>query len=69
MLNSKEDALNGSLNSRCKTLLKSLEWDNSRVKNGIPKKWTDKWMDGFIKSNIRKDIQDLVKEIERYKNF
>lgn len=69
VLNSKEDALSESLNSKCKKLLKSLKWDNPRVKNGIPKKWTDTWIDGFKKSTIRKDIQDLVKEIERYKNF
>ena len=45
VLNSKEKLLENDFNDECKNFLKTLTWKNSRVRNGIPKKWLEKWLD------------------------
>ena len=69
VLNSNEDALQKNLNYECKELLSSLKWNNSRVRNGVPHKWLDKWSDGFKKQHVRTEIIELVNEVKKIKNL
>ena len=45
VLNSKEKLLETNLSEECQNLLKSLYWKNSRVRNGIPNRWIENWLD------------------------
>ena len=49
--------------------LKTLTWKNSRVRNGIPKKCLEKWLDETKKTKTRDDIKWLVDEIKKIKNL
>ena len=43
--NNKEFLLDTAINEECRDLLKTLNWKNSRVREGIPKKWIEYWLD------------------------
>ena len=69
VLNSKDNLLKIKLNEECQSLLKSLCWKNSRVRNGIPKKWLENWLDNKKPSFIRDDIKKIVNEIKKIKKL
>ena len=69
VLNSKEKLLDSYINDECKNLLKTLIWKNSRVKNGIPNKWLEKWLDDPKTNDIRDDVKLLVDEIKKIKKL
>ena len=69
VLNSKEKLLETNLNKECQNLLKSLSWKNSRVRNGIPNRWLDYWIDKKNSSLVRDEIKMIVDEIKRIKKL
>ena len=69
VLNDKEYLLDTVINEECRDLLKSLHWKNSRVREGIPKKWLENWLDKPKISDVRDDIKRLLDEINKIKNF
>ncbi len=69
VLNDKEYLLDTVINEKCRDLLKSLNWKNSRVREGIPKKWLEHWLDKPKKYKVRDDIKRLLDEINKIKNF
>ena len=46
--------------SKCYNLLKSLKWNNSRVRNGIPDNWISNWRDKKSNSKVGDDIKPSV---------
>ena len=68
-LNSKENLLKTNLSEECQNLLKSLSWKNSRVKNGIPNRWLDNWIDNKNSYFVRDEIKRLVDEIKKIKKL
>ena len=69
VLNSKEKLLDTNLTEECQKLLKSLSWKNSRVRNGIPNRWLDNWLDNKNSSLVRDEIKRLVDEIKKIKKL
>ena len=69
VLNSKQNLLETNLNEACQNLLKSLYWKNSRVRNGIPNRWLDNWIDDSKYSGIRDEIKRLVDEVKKIKKL
>ena len=65
VLNSKENLLKTNLSEECQNLLKSLSWKNSRVRNGIPNRWLDNWIDDKNSYFVRDEIKRLVDEIKK----
>ena len=54
---------------QCYDFLKSLSWDNRRVKNGIPNKWISTWRDEYKKYPIGDEILFLVDKILKIKKI
>ena len=69
VLNSKEKLLETNLTEECQNLLKSLSWKNSRVRNGIPNRWLDNWLDDKNSSFVRDEIKRLVDEVKKIKKL
>ena len=69
VLNSKEKLLQSKLNDECKEILRSLKWKNSRVRNGIPNKWLDKWIDDVVEMKIRDEVNEIVLYIQKIKKL
>ena len=69
VLNSKEKLLQSKLNDECKEILRSLKWKNSRVRNGIPNKWLDKWIDDVEEMPIRDEVRKIVQYIQNIKKL
>ena len=69
VLNSKEKLLETNLTEECQNLLKSLSWKNSRVRNGIPNRWLDNWLDDRKSSFVRDEIKRLVDEVKKIKKL
>ena len=69
VLNSKEKLLQSKLTYECKEILRSLKWKNSRVRNGIPKKWLDKWIDDDVEMQIRHEVKEIVLYIQKIKKL
>ena len=69
VLNSKENLLDTKVNEECKKLLKSLSWKNSRVRNGIPNRWLENWLDDKTSSFIRDEVKKVVDEIKKIKKL
>ena len=69
VLNSKEKLLETNLTEECQNLLKSLSWKNSRVRNGIPKRWLDYWLDDKKSSFVRDEIKRLIDEVKKIKKL
>ena len=53
----------------CQTLLRSLNWSNSRVRNGIPDHWLKAWRDPFLKTNVRDEVYSLLDKVLRIKKI
>ena len=69
VLNSKEKLLQSKLTYECKEILRSLKWKNSRVRNGIPNKWLDKWVDDVEEMPIRHEVKEIVEYIHKIKKL
>ena len=69
VLNSKEKLLQSNLNDECKEILKSLKWKNSRVRNGIPNRWLDKWIDDVEEMPLRDEVKEIVQYIQKIKKL
>ena len=57
------------MNDECKEILRSLKWKNSRVRNGIPNKWLDKWIDDVVEMQIRDEVNEIVLYIQKIKKL
>ena len=57
------------MNEECRNLLKTLIWKNSRVRNGIPNKWLEYWLDEPKKYNVRDDIKGFLMKLIKLKNY
>ena len=69
LINNKEEYLNQEMKSQCYDLLKSLSWNNRRVKNGIPHKWINTWRDEYKNYLIGDEILSLVDKILKIKKI
>ena len=69
VLNSKEKLLQSKMSNECKEILRSLKWKNSRVRNGIPNKWLDNWIDEVEEIPIRDEVKELVPSIQKIKKL
>ena len=69
VLNSKEKLLQSKLTDECKEILRSLKWKNSRVRNGIPNKWLDKWIDDVEDMPTRDEVREIVQYIQKIKKL
>ena len=69
VLNSKEKLLQSKMSNECKEILRSLKWKNSRVRNGIPNKWLDNWIDEVEETPIRDEVKELVPSIQKIKKL
>ncbi len=69
LINDKEEYLNQEMKSQCYDFLKSLSWNNRRVKNGIPKEWISAWRDEYKKYPIGDEILFLVDKILKIKKI
>jgi hypothetical protein len=45
LLNNRDDLLDSDMPEECSNLLASLQWNNSRVRMGIPNQWLKSWRD------------------------
>ena len=69
LINDKEEYLDQEMKPQCYDFLKSLSWDNRRVKNGIPKKWISTWRDEYKNYPIGDEILFLVDKILKIKEI
>ena len=69
LINDKEEYLDQEMKPQCYDFLKSLSWDNRRVKNGIPNKWISTWRDEYKKYPIGDEILFLVDKILKIKKI
>ena len=69
VLNSKEKLLQSKLTYECKEILRSLKWKNSRVRNGIPNKWLDNWIDDVEDMPTRDEVREIVQYIQKIKKL
>jgi len=53
----------------CYNLLKSLKWNNSRVRNGIPDNWINTWRDKKLNNEVGNEIISLVDEVLKIKKI
>jgi len=53
----------------CYDLLKSLKWDNSRVRNGIPNSWINTWRDETNNDKVSHNILALVNKVLKIKKI
>ena len=69
VLNNKLEWLDEEMSIDCQTFLRSLNWTNSRVRNGIPDHWLKAWRDPFIKSKVRDEVRFLLDKVLRIKKI
>ena len=69
LINDKEEYLDQEMKPQCHDFLKSLSWDNRRVKNGIPNEWISTWRDEYKKYPIGDEILFLVDKILKIKKI
>ena len=69
VLNSREKLLQSKMTNECKEMLRSLKWKNSRVRNGIPNKWLDNWIDEVEEIPMRDEVKELVPSIQKIKKL
>ena len=53
----------------CYNLLKSLKWNNSRVRNGIPDNWISNWRDKKSNSKVGDEIKSLLDQVLKIKKI
>ena len=69
LLNNKIEWLDQDMNSECQDLLKSLQWKNSRVRNGIPENWFKRWRDPYFETKVGDEVSFLLDNILRIKRI
>jgi len=69
LLNNKMEWLDLEMNLECQSLLKSLQWKNSRVRNGIPENWYKKWRDPISETQVSKEIFGLFDKVLSIKKY
>ena len=69
LLNNKMEWLDLEMNLECQSLLKSLQWKNSRVRNGIPENWYKKWRDPISETQVSKEVSDLLDKVLNIKKY
>ena len=53
----------------CYNLLKSLKWNNSRVRNGIPDNWINTWRDKKSNYKVGEEVISIVDQVLKIKNI
>ena len=69
LLNNKIEWLDQDMNSECQDLLRSLQWKNSRVRNGIPEKWFKRWRDPYLETKVGDEVSFLLDNVLRIKRI
>ena len=69
LLNDKVEFLSDEMKPECYDLLKSLKWNNSRVRNGIPNSWINTWRDEINNDKISHNVLALVNKVLKIKNL
>ena len=69
LLNDKVELLNDEMKPECYDLLKSLKWNNSRVRNGIPNSWINNWRDEINNDKVSHNILALVNKVLKIKKI
>ena len=69
LLNNRLDFLDDEMKPECYNLLKSLKWNNSRVRNGIPDNWINTWRDKKLNNEVGNEIISLVDEVLKIKKI
>ena len=69
LLNNKIEWLDQDMNSECQDLLKSLQWKNSRVRNGIPENWFKRWRDPYFETKVGDEVSFLLDNVLRIKRI
>ena len=69
LLNNKMEWLDLEMNLECQSLLKSLQWKNSRVRNGIPENWYKKWRDPISETQVSKEVSGLLDKVLNIKKY
>ena len=69
LLNDKVEFLNDEMKPECYELLKSLKWNNSRVRNGIPNSWINTWRDETNNDKVSHNILALVNKVLKIKKI
>ena len=69
LLNNKIEWLDQDMNSECQDLLKSLQWKNSRVRNGIPENWFKRWRDPYFETKVGDEVSLLLDNVSRIKRI
>ena len=69
LLNDKVELLNDEMKPECYDLLKSLKWNNSRVRNGIPNSWINNWRDEINNDKVSNHVLSLVNKVLKIKNI
>ena len=69
LLNNRDDLLDSDMQEECSNLLASLQWNNSRVRMGIPNQWLKYWRDHNVKTIVGAEVISLVKNVLSMKNL
>lgn len=69
LLNNKIEWLDQDMNSECQDLLRSLQWKNSRVRNGIPENWFKRWRDPYFETKVGDEVSLLLDNVLRIKRI
>jgi acetoin utilization protein AcuC len=69
LLNNKIEWLDQDMNSECQSLLRSLQWKNSRVRNGIPENWFKRWRDPYLETKVGDEVSFLLDNVLRIKRI
>lgn len=69
LLNNKMEWLDLEMKLECQSLLKSLQWKNSRVRNGIPENWYKKWRDPISETQVSKEVSGLLDKVLNIKKY
>lgn len=69
IMNDKVNFLDMDMNQKCREFLKSLKWNNNRVKNGIPEEWISSWRDKSKYNKISHEVMSLVRNVKSMKKY
>ena len=69
IMNDKVNFLDMDINQKCREFLKSLKWNNNRVKNGIPEEWISSWRDKSKYNKISDEVISLVRNVKSMKSI
>jgi len=69
IMNDKANFSDMDINWKCREFLKSLKWNNNRVKNGIPEEWISSWRDKSKYNKISDEVISLVRNVKSMKKL